>query len=230
MKIFGLEKLSLVDYGSNACAVVFTGACNFKCPFCHNGGLVNINVPQIPTEEVLRYLKKRYGLIDAVCVSGGEPTLQEDLLDFLKELKQIGYKVKLDTNGTNPQVLMQAIQENLVDYVAMDVKNCFKKYAETSGVSDVFLENIKQSLQILKQSGIDYELRTTLVKEFHLEDDIKQMATELAGHKKMFLQNFIDSPNCIKKGLNSVDISFAKNYVEILKEQIESVSLRGYVW
>jgi len=229
MKIFGLEKLSLVDYGSNACAVVFTGACNFKCPFCHNGGLVNINVQQIPTEEVLSFLKKRFGLLEAVCVSGGEPTLQEDLIPFLKELKQMGYKVKLDTNGTNPQVLKDAINLGVVDYVAMDVKNCFAKYCQTAGVDNLNIQNIKKSLNILKENNVDYELRTTLVNEFHTSLDMEQMARELEGHKRIYLQKFNDSETCIKRGLSPVSKGKAEKFVEILKHTISEVNLRGYV-
>lgn len=229
MKIFGLEKLSLVDYGCNACAVVFTGACNFKCPFCHNGGLVSINVPQIPTEDVLNFLKKRYGLLEAVCVSGGEPTLQEDLIPFLNELKNIGYKVKLDTNGTNPKVLKEAISKGVVDYVAMDVKNCFEKYSQTAGVDNFDIENIKDSLTILKESNVDYELRTTLVNEFHTSLDIEQMAKELEGHKRIFLQKFNDSETCIKRGLTPVSKEIAEDFVNILKTAIGEVKLRGYV-
>lgn len=228
MKIYGLEKLSLVDYEGCTSAVVFTGACNFRCPFCHNGGLVELSVEQLSEKDVLLYLTERSKMLDAVCISGGEPTLDADLIPFLNKVKNLGYKVKLDTNGTSPAVLQKVIDLGLVDYVAMDVKNCLKKYEQTTGVR-VDINKIKQSINILLLGKVDYEFRTTLVKEFHTEEDIMQMANEVAGARKLYLQKFNDSPTCLKQGLNEVDKQTAERYVQILNKTIGQVKLRGYV-
>ena len=150
MEIYGLEKLSLVDYSNYACAVIFTGGCNFRCPFCHNSGLVDKEVKPLSNIEVFEFLKKRKKLLDAVCISGGEPTLQSDLIDFIKKVKSLGYKIKLDTNGTNPTMLMEIIKENLVDYIAMDIKNSFEKYPLTIGLNTLNLDNVKKSIEIIK--------------------------------------------------------------------------------
>lgn len=229
MRILGLEKLSLVDYPGYTCAVVFTGGCNFRCPFCHNAGLVLEDNKEISELEVMEYLKKRFGLLDAVCVSGGEPTLQGDLIDFLKKLKNIGYKVKLDTNGTNPNMLREIIENNLVDYVAMDIKNNLNNYSDIVGIACYKTDKIIESINILKENKVDYEFRTTLVSEFHKIDNIKEMTKELTGAKKLYLQRFVDNDNCIKSGLHEVPINIAEEYVKELSKSIEFVSLRGYV-
>lgn len=228
MKIFGLEKLSLVDFGNNVCAVVFTGACNYRCPFCHNAGLVEKTVEQIPENQVIEFLQSRRKMLDGVCVSGGEPTLQPDLCDFLRKLKQMGYKVKLDTNGTNPKILQQAINEKLVDYVAMDIKNSEDKYAVTTGVNYLLFSAVQESISILINSGVDYEFRTTLVNELHSHEDIKKMAQMLVGAKRIFLQQYIDSENCIKQGLTKVSKETAKEFANILSQTVKEVKLRGY--
>lgn len=229
MRIFGLEKLSLVDYGSYACAVVFTGGCNFRCPFCHNSGLVEQETKELLESEVLDFLRKRFGLLDAVVVSGGEPTMQVDLPEFLGKLKDIGYKVKLDTNGTNPDMLKYVIDQSLVDYVAMDIKNSFDKYPKTTGLKNLNIESIKHCLEILNSSNIDYELRTTIVKELHQTEDIMAMAKELKGAKRLYLQQFVDTDTCINKGLSPVSKETATEWKEILSTSIDNVELRGYV-
>ena len=229
MQIFGLEKLSLVDYGAYACAVVFTGGCNFRCPFCHNSGLVEKETKEILESEVLDFLRKRFGLLDAVVVSGGEPTMQADLPEFLAKLKDMGYKVKLDTNGTNPDMLKYVIDKDLVDYVAMDIKNSFENYPKTTGLKNLNTDNIKHSLEILNSSNIDYELRTTIVKELHTTSGIEAMAKELQGAKRLYLQKFVDSDTCIASGLNPISKDIATKWVQILETSIDQVSLRGYV-
>ena len=229
MKIFGLEKLSLVDYQDYACAVIFTGGCNFRCPFCHNSGLVDKSVSPINVEEVIEFLTKRKSLLDAVCISGGEPTLESGLIEFVKEIKELGYMVKLDTNGTNPEVLEQLINENLIDYVAMDYKNSSKNYPMTTGVANIDINKITKSVDILKNGKVDYEFRTTIVAEFHNEDSIRDMATELSGAKKLFLQKFVENENCISKGLTPVTKDVAEDWKNILAYNIKEVNLRGYV-
>ena len=229
MKILGLEKLSLVDYGNYACAVVFTGGCNFRCPFCHNGGLVLEKSNEIQYLEVMDYLQKRKGLLDAVCVSGGEPTLQPHLIDFLRKLKDMGFKVKLDTNGSNPKVLKEIIDLQLVDYVAMDIKNNFENYSEIIGLQCLDINKIIQSVHLLKENKVDYEFRTTLVNEFHKKSNIEKMAKELNGAKKLYLQKFVDNDNCLNSGLHSVSNELANEFVAILSKEIKCVTLRGYL-
>ncbi len=228
MEILGLEKVSLVDYGGYVCATIFTGGCNFICPFCHNASLVKRNATTIEEKEVLDYLKSRTKLLDAVTISGGEPTLQKDLKLFIKKVKEIGYKVKLDTNGTNPTVLKELLEENIIDYVAMDIKNNFDDYAAITGLKVNLSDRVKQSLDILKKSNINYELRTTLVDEYHNKENIIKLAKDLSGEKILYLQKFVDSGDLIGYELNPVSKSQALEFQKILSENIEKVVLRGY--
>lgn len=228
MIILGLEKLSLVDYEGHMCATIFTGGCNFRCPFCHNSGLVNQEVEQIMESEVLEYLNKRKGILDSVTISGGEPTLQPDLDVFIRKVKDLGFFVKLDTNGTRPEVLKMLIDNKLLDYVAMDVKNNFDEYQAISGVVKPSIDKIKESLDVLKNSGIDYELRTTLVKEYHKENNIISLSKDLEGHKRLYLQKFVDSGSCISGGLSEINKNDALKFKGILEKTIEKVVLRGY--
>ena len=228
MRILGIEKVSMVDYPNKIATTLFTGGCNFRCPFCHNSGIVEQKYTAIDPNDIFEYLQGRKNLIDAVVISGGEPTLQPDLEEFIIKLKQLGYLIKLDTNGTNPFVLKNLLDKNLLDYVAMDIKNNFGNYSAITGVKDPKIENVKVSLSLLKNSGINYELRTTLVENFHKEDNIKKMAQELAGEKLLYLQKFVSSDNCIKQGLAEVPKTTAAHYAEILSSTIDNVFLRGY--
>jgi len=228
MEILGLEKVSFVDYEGCVCATVFTGGCNFMCPFCHNSSLVNKNAFSISEEEVLSYLSSRTKLLDAVTISGGEPTLQKDLKEFIIKVKNMGYKVKLDTNGTFPMVVKDLIENNLLDFVAMDIKTCFTEYDKVTGLKINLANKVKETLEILKKSNINYELRTTLVNEFHNENSIKQMAEELKGEKVLYLQKFVDSGQCIQGNLSEVPKQKALIFQDILKKNIQTVNLRGY--
>lgn len=228
MKILGLEKVSFVDYQDHISATVFLGGCNFLCPFCHNNGIVKQAYSQLDTDEVLNYLSSRTKLLDGIVVSGGEPTLQNDLPEFIKKIKEMGYLVKLDTNGTNPEMLKNLISQKLVDYVAMDIKNDFENYDKITGVISPPIEKIKQSLLILKESGISYELRTTLVKEFHTSETVENMGKSLAGHKQIYLQKYVSSENCINSNLTPVSKDEATVFQNILQKYISQVSLRGY--
>ena len=229
MDFVGVEKLSLVDYDHHMSAVLFFPGCNFRCPFCHNSALVihPENNKAIPFSEILDFLKKRVGLLDAVVVTGGEPTLMKDLEEKISQIKELGYKVKLDSNGTHPEVIKKLVEQHLIDYIAMDIKSSFDTYMD---ITDVFvnLDKIRESIDYIMSCGIDYEFRTTLIAEYHSEEDIRKMAKELDGAKRMRLQLFVDSESCIKRGLHEVDLETAKKYVEILKEHIEDVALRGY--
>ncbi len=228
MRISGIEKLSLVDYPGYCCAVLFTGGCNFLCPFCHNSGLVEGKYQTLDNDEIMAFLKKRFGMLEAVVISGGEPTLQPDLIEFIREIKKIGYKVKLDTNGTNPTMLAQIVEEGLVDYVAMDIKNAFDLYPVITGKPQIDIHKIRQSVEILKSGGVDYEFRTTLVREYHDTDAIRGMAQDIAGAKRVYLQHFVDNENCISSGLNDIRKDEAEEYRGILETFVDEVALRGY--
>lgn len=225
----GLDKLSLLDYEDKMSCVLFSKACNFRCPFCHNGLTVLEADEYIPWEEIMKYLKLRKGMLDAVVVSGGEPTLLPNLIDKLKDIKSLGYGIKLDTNGTNPDLVKQYIDSHLIDYVAMDIKNSEDKYPLTAGVKSIDMANIKKSIKLLKESGIAYEFRTTLVNEFHNNiDDIKGIGELIKGARIIYLQKFVDREGCIQKGLHEVEEEKAKEYKKILEGFVNKVELRGY--
>ena len=228
MRIGGYDKLSTVDYpGEMACAIFLVG-CNFNCGYCHNPSLISGDGNYIPKEEVMDYLKLRKDMLDAVCISGGEPTCNPDLKDFIKEIKALGYKVKLDTNGTNPKMLKELVESGLVDYVAMDVKGSLMKYKEIAGAPHLDLDNIQKSIDLLKSDVVDYEFRTTIVDEFHNEVDMMSMGRLLKGAKRLYLQKFQISDGVINKNLHPVDEDSINKFVDILKEYIDEVDTRGY--
>lgn len=191
MIIAGLQKSSLIDYPNEIAAVVFTSGCNFRCPFCHNGGLLEDEKSQKMTpEEVLDFLKTRQNKLQGVVISGGEPTLHKDLEDFIIKIRDLGFKIKLDTNGSNPSVLIDLVNKKLIDYVAMDIKSPLKKYKEATN-SNIDTEKIKESIDFLLKGKVDYEFRTTVVKESLSFDDFRIIAQEIKGAKRYFLQKFI---------------------------------------
>ena len=229
MKISGLQKLSLVDYDGHIACTIFTPGCNFACPFCHNSLLVT-NIQEntfVKKEEIFSHLKKREGIIDAIVISGGEPTLQPDLVEFIKELRQMPISIKLDTNGTNLAVLKELVENNLIDYVAMDIKNSMEKYPQTID-REIEISKIKDTISYIMNSGIDYEFRTTLVKNFHTEKDIEDIGKLLKGAKKYCLQKFVDNDNCIGKGLVEIPKTEALAMQEMVKKYIPNTILRGY--
>ncbi len=229
MAIVGIDKLSLLDYEDKVSVVLFSRACNFRCPFCHNGESVLNAQSEIDFAEILAFLKTRKGLVDAVVFSGGEPTLENDLEVKIKQVKELGYLIKLDTNGTNPEMVEHLLDEKLVDYVAMDIKNSPSLYAQTSGVKNINIENIKKSIAIIMSKAPDYEFRTTLVKEFHEHMDYDAFYELIKGSKKLFLQKFVDREGCIRKGLHDVDeLEATKLRDYLLSKGLEFVSLRGY--
>ena len=223
----GIEKLSLVDFDGYVSCTLFTGGCNYRCPFCHNSPLIK-NQPTIDMVEIISYLNKRKKMIDAVVITGGEPTLHNELPDLITQIKELGFKIKLDTNGTNPKMLTELINNKLIDYVAMDIKTSCENYHVVTGVSNPFLDNIKESINILKTSNINYEFRTTLVKEYHDLDTINEMKDLVKGSKKLFLQKFVLRDTCLNQNLHDVDIETVKLYKTILEEVVEKVFLRGY--
>jgi len=230
MDFVGIEKLSLVDYDGKLTCTLFMAGCNFRCPFCHNSDLVLdiYNCQPIPFEEIMDYLDRNKRKLEAVCITGGEPTLMRDLKDKIIEIKKLGYLVKLDTNGTNLDVVKDLFENKLIDYVAMDIKNSEKAYALTSGVDYQPFSKIKDTINYLMNCGIDYEFRTTLVDNYHTNESIKEMGELINGAKKLFLQKFVDSGRCIKDGLKEVPIEKAQEFKEILKAYVKQVELRGY--
>ena len=229
MAIKGIEKFSLLDYDDKVSCVIFLSNCNMRCPFCHNAPLVlDPNFGEnIPFEDVLSYLEKRKGLVDAVVVTGGEPTLTSDLYDMVKKIKDLGYLVKLDTNGTNPAILKKLVEDKLVDYVAMDIKNSLAKYPLTCGVN-LNLDKIKESIAYLIQGNVDYEFRTTVINGYHTLEDMKEIAQLLKGAKKYRIQKFNDRETCIKQGLSEIPKEEAEEFIKALKNDIDDVALRGY--
>lgn len=229
MVIKGIQKLTCLDYPDKLATVVFTGGCNYKCPFCHNGEIAckANTVPTISDSEIMEIIKNHVGKIDGIVISGGEPTLQSDLLDFMQSIKELGLLVKLDTNGTNTKVLNRAIDRKLVDYVAMDIKNNVGKYSDTTGVSDTKLYNVIQSVQILKQEKIPYEFRTTVVKELHTIKDILEIAIKTVGSSPYYLQQFVDSPSCLYNGFHSYSDSDMQRIYRAVKEHCPNAHLRG---
>ena len=227
MEFVGIDKFSLLDYDEKVSVVLFSPACNFRCPFCHNGkSVLNSNTP-ILFEEILEYLKSRVGLIDAVVFTGGEPTLMPELKERIKAVKELGFLIKLDTNGTNPKVIEELLNEGLLDYIAMDIKNSESMYLETAGCLQINMENIKNSIKIIENSGVNYEFRTTLVKEYHSEKSIREMADLVKGAKQLYLQKFVDREGVIKKGLHDISIEEANKFKGILSEVVPT-ELRGY--
>lgn len=228
MDFVGIDKFSLLDFEDKISCVLFCKPCNFRCPFCHNGTTVLEAETTIPFDDILEYLESRKGLIDAVVVSGGEPTLMPDLKEKIIKLRELGFLIKLDTNGTNPEVVKDLYENHLIDYVAMDIKNSFVKYAMTVGVKNAFLDKISQTIKFLMTSGIDYEFRTTLIDEFHNEQDMRDIAETIKGAKRLYLQKYVDRESCIAHGFHEVSKEKAERFVDILKGSIEQVTLRGY--
>lgn len=229
MVINGFQKLTLLDYPGRVACTIFTAGCNLRCPFCHNASLVtHIDTDnRISTEEVLDYLKKRQGILEGVCITGGEPLLQPDIKEFIAEIKSLGYAVKLDTNGTFPEKLKELVNEGLVDYVAMDIKNSKAKYKETTGINDLDLSKIEESVEFLIDGKLDFEFRTTIVNEFHTVDDIQDIVVWLSGTHKYFLQNFVDSGDLIGESLTAVTLDTLREMREKATEIIPNVEIRG---
>lgn len=219
----------MVDYEGKIACTVFTGGCNFRCPFCHNALLVfgNVSNQTIDESEVLEYLKKRKGLVDGVVVSGGEPTLQQDLEDFIRKVKGLGYLVKLDTNGTHPEVVERLLSEKLLDYIAMDVKNGVKKYPLTVD-KHLDISVIEKSIDLIKNSGVEYEFRTTLIREFHTEDDIAKIADMIEGAERYYMQKYNDNDGCISHGYSAFDKSEVERFKALFDGKVKRVEIRGY--
>ena len=229
MRICGLQKLSMVDYPGKLAATVFTGGCNLRCPFCHNAPLVTrLNEsPDLTEEEILEFLDARKGFLDGVVLSGGEPLLQSGAVDFLAKVRALGYTVKLDTNGCYPTALADILRRGLVDYVAMDIKNSREKYSLTVGIPDFDLAPIEESIRLLKESGMDYEFRTTIVREFHTTEDIRAIGQWVGSAPHYYLQNFVDSGDLLSPGLHGMEKAELLALQGIARDFFPHVELRG---
>ena len=228
MIIKGLQKTTLLDFPGKVACTVFTAGCNFRCPFCHNATLViSPDMSELIAEdEFFAFLKKRVGILDGVCITGGEPLLQRDVEEFIKKIRELGLAVKLDTNGAYPERLKAIINQGLVDYVAMDIKNSKEKYALTAG-ADVNIDKISKSVDILMTSGVEYEFRTTVVRELHSHDDINSIGKWIAGAQRYFLQSFIDSGELIGDGYSAHTPQDMGALLDIAKQYVPSAALRG---
>lgn len=228
MRIDGLQTLTLLDYPGKVACTVFTSGCNMRCPFCHNASLVCGEVPPfMEKEEFFAFLKKRTGVLDGVCVTGGEPLLQEGLIPFLLEVKEKGFTTKLDTNGLLHDRLRAVVEAGAVDYVAMDIKNCKARYAETAGVPGLDLAPIEKSVQFLMEGKVDYEFRTTVVKELHNKADFGEIGQWLKGAKRYFLQSFKDSGDILSPGLSPMEKADLLEIRDRLRADVPVVELRG---
>lgn len=229
MQIHGLNKTTLLDFPEHVAATVFTGGCNFCCPFCHNKDLVMnpMSQPLIPEADVLQFLQKRRGVLQGVCITGGEPTLQKDLPYFIRQIKKMGYLVKLDTNGYRPEVLNHLLQEKLLDYVAMDIKSSRERYFASAGIGKPDISRIEESVRILADSGISYEYRTTVVRELHTAEDFEAIGKWLAGSPAYFLQGYRDHENVIQPGLSAYGKEEMESFAGILRKNIKKVEIRG---
>ena len=234
MIISGLQKMTLLDYPGKVACTVFLQGCNFRCPFCHNSDLLGSEGPdQIPEETLLAFLKKRVGLLDAVCVTGGEPTLQKDLPQLLAKIKELGYLVKLDTNGNRPEVLKALVEAGLVDYVAMDIKNSPARYGETAGVPNMTLSHVEESIRYLLSGAVDFEFRTTVADELHDPQDFENIGLWLQTldphHKtpRFFIQPYVDRDSVLESGLHTPSKEKLILMGEKLSHFVENVSLRG---
>ena len=230
MRIVGLMKTTLLDYPGKVASTVFTGGCNFRCPYCHNGDLVlnSAEMEEYTHDEIFDHLRKRKGTLGGVAITGGEPTLMQDLPEFIKEVKDLGLNVKLDTNGTNPSMLKGLIDEKLVDYAAMDIKQSRLKYNEVACMKSFDIKPIEQSVEILKTSNIDYEFRTTVAKELISIDDFKDIGEWIRGAKAYYLQPYKESEQVITKGFSTYSASEFDDIKRLLGNyDIGNVSLRA---
>ena len=225
--------MTMLDFPGRIACTVFTGGCNFRCPFCHNASLVLPDrmetAEQVSEESFFRFLESRKGLLDGVAITGGEPLLHQDIDLFLRKIRALGFAIKLDTNGCFPDRLKALVAEDLVDYVAMDIKNSPERYAETVGFQEIDLTPIRESVEFLLQVRVDYEFRTTVLKNFHREEDFLQIGQWIEGAKRYFLQNFVDSGELIagQNGLSGYPKDDLERFASLLRPFVKAVDLRG---
>ncbi len=229
VRICGLNKTTLLDYPGHVAATVFLGGCNFRCPFCQNGDLVlkPEGQPAVEKEEVMAFLRKRKGVLTGVCITGGEPTIERGLVELIEEVKNIGYLVKLDTNGYCPEVIRKLAEKGLVDYIAMDIKNDLKKYGETVGIQGIDAGRIMDSIRWIINGKTDYEFRTTVVRELHGREDMSAIGKAIKGAKAYFLQGYQESGGVIAPGFHAYGKEEMEELAEWVKPFVPNVQLRG---
>lgn len=229
MAIHGFNKLTLLDYPGKVAAVIFLGSCNFRCPFCQNSELVldPASQPVISEEEIIKYLEKRKGILDGVCITGGEPALCEDLPMLCGKIKALGYAVKLDTNGSRPDVVRSLAEKGLIDMVAMDIKSSKENYAKTAGLAALSLEPIEETADFLLRGSLPYEFRTTAVRELHTEEDFISIGKWIAGADAYFLQAYRDSPQVMERRFHSFSLSELESFRQILRNFVRNTEIRG---
>lgn len=228
MKIGGFQKMTVLDFPGKIACIIFTHGCNFKCPFCHNARLVTEDGDFFDEEEILSYLNKRRGILDGVCISGGEPLIHgEAIFELMRKIKELGFLIKLDTNGYLPNKLKFAIDNGLVDYVAMDIKNSPDKYPQTAGIDIVDMEKIKSSIEIIMSSSVDYEFRTTVTKELHTPEDFVEIGKLIRGAKRYYIQNFVDSGGIISEGSSPLENQGLTALLEAISPYVPSALIRG---
>ncbi|MDO4562647.1 MAG: anaerobic ribonucleoside-triphosphate reductase activating protein [Clostridia bacterium] len=227
MHICGLQKVTLLDFPEKVACTIFTGGCNMRCPFCHNASLISSIRGVISLENIFAYLERRRGVLDAVCISGGEPLMQTDLLSFITRVKDMGYLVKLDTNGSFPKALAQMLEDNLLDYVAMDIKSSLAEYGKVVGKADFDTTPIRESVELLLKNTVRYEFRTTLVRPLHTKESIRGAAELICGAERYFLQSFAASPDILAPaGLSAFSLSQMREFLEIAAPYVKNVYLR----
>lgn len=232
--IAGLQKMTLLDYPGKVACTVFLQGCNFRCPFCHNSSLLGGKAESpIGQDELLSFLKKRQGLLDGVCITGGEPTLCPDLPELMRQIKSLGFSVKLDTNGSNPAILKNLVRANLVDYVAMDIKNCPQRYEETSGCPGLDLSKIEESMVFLMEGTMEYEFRTTVIRQLHTAEDLAAIGKwfrTLCPDRQVnnyFIQPFVESDNVLTDGLCAPDSAQLQAFLQAIRPSVRHAEIRG---
>jgi len=228
MIIEGLQKTTLLDYPGNVACTIFAHGCNLRCPFCHNASLV-VRKPEhiINNEELAEFFKKRKGILDGICLTGGEPLAQKDSVEFLEFLKSFGYKIKLDTNGFYPQRLREIIEKNLVDYIAMDIKSSPEGYPKAVGVEGIDISPVKESVRLIMNSGVEYEFRTTAVKGIHTLEDFKAIGEWIKGAPQYFVQQYKDSGDLICNDYEAFDKEETEKILAAVRKSIPNAQIRG---
>ncbi len=228
MKIFGLQKMTLLDFPGRVACTVFLGGCNFRCPYCHNFELVTGEARPVMSEnELFSFLEKRHGLLDGVAITGGEPCIEPSLIYLILKIKEMGFAVKLDTNGMFPSVLENLLKHAKPDYIAMDIKNSPDRYAETVGLKSVDLSRIEKSINLIMNSEIEYEFRTTVIDELHSKEDFTAIGKMINGANKYFLQPFTDRDTVPYAGFHTPTEDKIKTYLEIVRPYVTHADLRG---
>lgn len=229
MNIQGLQKLTLLDYPDHMACTIFTGGCNFRCPFCHNMNLVisPATQPTVSEKDVFTFLETRRGILDGVCITGGEPTISLGLIPFIKKIKSLGYLVKLDTNGYFPDAIMDLCRMNLLDYIAMDIKSSPAGYANATGLTSVDMSLIEKSIHYIMNASVPYEFRTTVIKEYHDETTMQDIGKLIEGAEAYYLQSFVDSDQVSDHSLHACTKEELLHYQELLTPFVKEVTLRG---